>query len=97
MYFSDTLTRQRPKLAPHRDALIDLAHFWQLQVVPKLELTNEHHLQQLLAILEVRQNANLFEQRRRHILRFVDNQDRKRFERLKRFQKVIERIAEVRA
>src|SRR4030095_9575516 len=50
------------QLASYGDPLIDLTHLRKLQVRAQLRLTDEHDLQQLLAALEVGQDANFFEE-----------------------------------
>ena len=70
----NAVARQRRQLASHRDALIDLPHLGEFHVRTQFRLTHEHHLQHLLAPLEVGQDSHLFEQRQRQVLCLVDDQ-----------------------
>ena len=90
------ITTERLQLAPHRDPLIDLPHLWQLQVRPKLALSDENHLKQLSVVFEIRKNAYLLEQRERQVLRFVDDEDRKCLEGRKGDEKLVEHVIQVR-
>ena len=82
----NTLAVERLQTAARGHALVELAHLRQLQLRPQLELADQHDLQQLLRRLEVGQDANLFEQRRRQILRLVDDEHRKRLKRHQRLR-----------
>ena len=87
---------ERLERAANGNALIDLPHRGVLELVAKLGLADEHELQKLLRSLEIGEDADLLEQRRRKILRLVDDQHRIRLQRNERSQKVVQRIAELR-
>src|SRR5436190_168947 len=70
----DLVARQRMDRAAQRDALLELAQTRQLELRLQLGLTDQHDLQQLLARgLEVRQQADLLENRGLEVLRLVED------------------------
>ena len=86
---------ERRELAAHRDALIDLPHLRHLQVRPELGLANQDDLQELLPLFEVRKDPDLFEQRQRKVLRFVDDDDGERLQGDERVEKLVQRVAQI--
>ena len=86
---------ERRQLAAYRDPLLDLPHLRQAQVVAQLRLPDQHHLQQLLALFELGENANLLDDTERQVLRLVDDQDRERLQRHERVEEFVERVAEI--
>ena len=93
---SNTLAVERLEAASRRHALVELAHLRQLQFGPQLELADQNDLQQFLRRLEIGQDANLFEQRRRQVLRLVDDEDGECLKRHERPEKLVQRVAQVR-
>ncbi len=61
----------------------------------QLGLTDEDDLQQFLALLEVGEDADLFEQRQRQVLRFVDDDDGEGLQRDERIEELVERVAQI--
>src|SRR5262249_12386347 len=92
----DFLRRQRNELAPKRHTLSELTHFGRRQTLVQLWLPDEHHLEQLLAILlQIRKDPNLFEQVGPQVVCLVDHDDRKRLQQLERREEVVERVAQI--
>ncbi len=61
--YAATPSGQRLQFPVHRDALPHLAQVRQGERLTQVWLTDQHDLQQLPPVLEVRQDADLFEQR----------------------------------
>jgi hypothetical protein len=91
----DITKRERRQFTAHRHTLVDLPHLRQPQVVAQLRLTHEHHLQQLLALLELGEDTDLLHDAERQVLGFVDHQHREGLQRHQRVEELVERIAEV--
>ena len=87
---------ERREFAAHGDSLIDLPHLRHLQVFFELGLTHEHDLQQLLALFEVREDADLLEQSERQVLRFVNDHDGEGLQRHERIEELVQWVAQIR-
>ena len=62
-------------MIPRRDPLIELPQLRQFEMFRKFRLADQHDLQQLLPFrLQIRQQPDLFEHRRRQVLRFINHQ-----------------------
>ncbi len=58
----------------YRDALIELPHFAQIELVSQFGLSNEDNLQQFAVIrFQIGEHTELFKHRELHILGLVDN------------------------
>ena len=88
---------ERRQLAADGDALIHLPHLRQPEARSQLGLADEHDLQELLATFQLREDANLLEQRQRQVLRLVDDEHRKGLQRDQRIEEFVQRIAQVRS
>ena len=88
---------QRPQLAPHRHALIDLAHLELLQTRLQFGLADEDDLEQAASRFELGQRADLLEERLREMLGLVDDQHREGVDRFQRGQELVELIAQIRS
>ncbi len=77
------------------DPLVHLPHFRQLQPVVQLELPDKHHLQRTLSAVHVREDADLLDERKRHVLRFVDDHDDERLERNERLEERMQEVTEL--
>ena len=86
---------ERRQLAADGDALIDLPHLRQPEAGSKLGLANEHDLEKLLAPFQLREDANLLEQRQRQVLRLVDDEHGKRLQGHQRIEKFVQGITQV--
>ena len=93
---SEILPGQRSQLAPHRDALIDLAHLELLQARLQFGLANQDDLEQAAPRFKFRQCADLLEERLREMLRLVDDEHCERVHRLQRGQELVELITQIR-
>jgi len=86
---------ERHQLDSHRHTLIELAHRVILELGPKLGLSHEDELQQLLRRFQIGEDADFLEQLRREILRFVDDQNCIRLQRHERLEELVQRVAEL--
>ena len=69
------LTRERPEMIAHRDALAQLAQTMAVEAVAQFRLADQHDLQQLAVVsLKVREQADLFKQVFGQILRLVNDE-----------------------
>src|SRR5205085_8659676 len=90
------LGRQWLQLVPNRDALVQLPQFRRPQQRRQVQLADEDDLDQLLLVgLEIRQDADLFEDLQRQVLRLVDDHHRAGAERDQREEKVVQRVDEI--
>src|SRR5688572_23542171 len=92
---SNPVTAEGLEAASRGDALVELAHLRQLQLGPQLELAHQNNLQQFVRRLEVGEDAYLFEQRGRKVLRLVDDENGECLERHERLQKIVQRVAQI--
>ncbi len=62
------------QVIPHRNALVELPHLAQRQLLPQFGLPNQDHLQQFAVVgFEIREHPQLLKHRQIHILRFVND------------------------
>src|SRR5678815_4560394 len=68
-----------------------------MELVAQLRLPDEDDLQLTRATIQVRQNPDLFEQRDRQVLCFVDEDDGKRVQWRKGIEELVQEVAQFRA
>ncbi len=95
LYF---VARQRVQFNAARNPLIELPQIRLPQHRFEIRLADQNDLQQLGAVgFEVRQQPDLFENRRREMLRLVDQDDRMRVQRDQRRQELVQRLDQLMA
>src|SRR5438067_3988966 len=89
----ETIRIERLQFVPDRHALVQLPQLRRSQQRLKIQLADEDDLKQLVLVgLQIRQDANLFEDRERQVLRLVDDQYGARLEWNQPEEKVVQCI-----